>query len=285
MNDPDDVAPTWQYGEGEPLPGGPLAVDRLGVGARCETWLAWSTRPWCPVVVKLARPHLTRNPRAARALRRESSALACGDHPTMPRLLADHTEHEVPHLVMEYIDGPDLAEELDRAGPIAPADAALLCVQIFAVLLDLHHRGLAHLDMKPENVILRDGRPVLIDFGSTRPIGTTQPPGQPIGTAGYAAPEQEACHPVSATMDCYGVGSILYETLTCSGAGPASNFDELPLRSVVTGLLEPDPQRRMTATQAMVHLAATLPTSRRPWPRWADRQLHTTTPPGRAKPG
>lgn len=275
--DPDDCdgAPVWRYGEGEPLPGGPLAVCRLGVGVRCETWLAWSTNPWCPVVVKLARPHLTRNPRAVRALSRESFALAGGVHPTMPRLLAENTEHEMPHLVLEYIDGPDLGEELDRTGPMAPTDAALMCVQIFAVVLGLHRRGLAHLDLKPENVVLRDGRPVVIDFGSTRPIGASQPAGRPIGTAGYAAPEQEACRPISATMDCYGVGSILYEALTCEAVGSNTNFDALPpqLRPVVAGLLEPDPGQRMTATQAMLGLAAAIPAGRRPWPGWADHRL------------
>lgn len=271
-----DGAPVWHFEAGEPLPGGPLAVCRLGAGLRCETWLAWSTRPWCPVVVKLARPHLTRSTRAVRALGRESFALTGGDHPAMPRLLADHTRHEVPHLVMEYVDGPDLGEEIERAGPMGATDAALLCVQIFAVVLDLHDRGLAHLDLKPENVVLRDGRPVLIDFGSTRPIGASQPAGHPVGTAGYTAPELEACRQVSAAMDCFGVGSILYEALTGSTVGPESNLDVLPLRPVLTGLLEPDPQRRMTAAQAMFELAAAVPAARRPWPSWADRQLRTT---------
>lgn len=274
LDDLDD-APVWRCAEGQPLPGGCLAVCPLGTGLRCETWLAWSTHPWCPVVVKLARPHCTRNTRTVRALRREAFALAGGDHPMMPRLLAEHTEHDVPHLVMEYIDGPDLADELDRAGPMSPADAALLCVQVFAVVLDLHQRGLAHLDLKPENIVLRDGRPVVIDFGSARPIGASQPSGQPIGTAGYAAPEQETCRPISAAMDCYAVGSILYEALTCENVGPASGFGALSprLRPVVTGLLEPDPQRRMTATQAMLGLTAAIPADRLPWPHWANQPL------------
>lgn len=272
-----DGAPVWRRRAGEPLPGGSLAVRRLGVGVRCETWLAWSTQPWCPVVVKLARPHCTRNTRAAGALRRESFALAGGSHPMMPRLFAEHTDHEVPHLVMEYIDGPDLDEELDRTGPMSPANAALMCVQVLAVIVDLHRRGLAHLDLKPENVVLRDGRPVVIDFGSARPIGTSPRAGHPIGTAGYAAPEQEECRPITAAMDCYGVGSILYEALTCENAGTNSGFDTLPtpLRPIVSGLLEPDPRRRMTATQAMLGLAAAIPAGRRPWPRWADQRLRT----------
>jgi serine/threonine protein kinase len=277
----EDGEPVWGYDEGRRMPGGALAVAELGVGSRCETWLAWSTDPWGPVVVKLARPHLTGHPRAIRALRRESAALAGATHPAMPRLIADGTDDAVPHLVLEYVDGPALDEALDRTGPMRPADAALLGTQVFAVLLDLHRRGLAHLDLKPENIVLRDGRPVVIDFGSARLLGAPQPPGQPIGTAGYAAPEQEACRPISTTMDCYGVGAILYEALTGAATGPAGGMDAVPadLRPVVAGLLEPDPDERLTARDAMLALAAVVPAERRPWPEWADRHLRTATPP------
>lgn len=272
----DDGEPIWGYDEGRRMPGGTFAVCELGVGLRCETWLAWSTDPWCPVVVKLARPHLTSHPRAVRALHREVVALSGATHPAMPRLIADGTDDAVPYLVMEYVDGPALDEELDRTGPMRPVDAALLGTQVLTVILDLHRRGLAHLDLKPENVVLRDGRPVVIDFGSARLIGAPQPAGQPIGTAGYAAPEQEACRPISSTMDCYGVGSILYEALTGEATGAPGGLDALPaeLHAVVTGLLEPDPDERMTARDAMIALAAVVPADRRPWPQWADRHLH-----------
>jgi serine/threonine protein kinase len=277
----DDGQPMWGYDEGQRMPGGALAVCQLGVGLRCETWLAWSTDPWCPVVVKLARPHLASHPRAVRALHRESVALSGATHPAMPRLIADSTEDAVPHLVMEYVDGPALDEELDRVGPMPPAEVAMLGTQVLAVLIDMHRRGLAHLDLKPENVVLRDGRPVVIDFGSARLIGAPQPAGRPVGTAGYAAPEQEACRPISSTMDCYGVGSILYEALTGEATGPDSGPDALPpqLRPIVTGLLEPEPDERMTARDAMIALADVLPAERRPWPAWADRHLRVATPP------
>jgi serine/threonine protein kinase len=269
--DDEDGAPIWRHAEGEPLPGGPLAVTRLAVGIRCETWLAWSVNPWCPVVMKLARPHLTTHPRAIRALHREITALTGAAHPAMPRLIADGTQHTVPHLIMEYIDGPALDEELDRTGPMTEPNAALLGAQILAVVADLHSRGLAHLDLKPENIVLRDGRPVVIDYGSARVIGAPQPVGKPIGTEGYASPEQEACQPIAATMDCYGVGAILHEALTDEQVGSG----EVPadMYPVVTGLLEPDPDRRMTVPEAMLALADLLPIDRRPWPKWADRSL------------
>jgi eukaryotic-like serine/threonine-protein kinase len=269
----EDGEAVWRYQEGQSLPGGALAVDRLGVGTRCETWLAWSTDLWCPVIVKLARPHQVTNQRAIRSLRREVTALTGATHPALPRLIADGTADATPHLLMEYIDGPALDEELERVGPIPVTDAALLGVQILAAVADLHRRGLVHLDLKPANIVLRDGRPVVVDFGSTRRIGTPQPTGHPVGTAGYAAPEQEECRPISPTMDCYGVGSILYEALI----DDINGFPTLPLElsPIVIGLLATEPEHRLTVPQAMLALARKISADRRPWPKWADRHLPT----------
>lgn len=273
--DDEDHEPIWGFAEGGELPGGALAVDRLGVGVRCETWLAWSRKPWTPVVVKLARPHLVDHPRAAKALRREATALSGARHPAIPKLIADGIDDPVPHLVMEYIDGPPLDAVLDERGALAPADAALLCVQILAAVTDLHSRGLAHLDLKPENVVLRGGRPVVIDHGSARVLGAPQPAGKPIGTEGYAAPEQEACRPISTTMDCYGVGAILYEAVTNEFVGHPRVAVPDDVAPIVAGLLEPDPERRLTASEAMLALAAAVPVPRRPWPAWVDSHLGT----------
>lgn len=273
--DGEDGAPVWLYREGSPLPGGTLAVRRLGVGLRCESWLGWSADMWCPIVVKMTRPHHTRNRRTIRSLRREITALAGAHHPGLPRLLGDGTNESVPHIVAEYVEGPTLDEELDRSGPMDATAAALLCARVLAAVTSLHRRGLAHLDLKPANIVLGSRGPVVIDFGSTRRIGAQQPLGHPVGTAGYAAPEQEACHRISTTMDCYSAGSVLYEALTCEATGPDHRFASLPpdLCPVVTGLLEANPDRRMTTTQAMAALAEAVPLERRPWPRWADRHL------------
>jgi serine/threonine protein kinase len=271
----DDGAPVWIHRAGGPLPGGSLAVRRLGVGLRSESWLGWSTELWCPVVVKMTRPHQTRNRRTIRSLRREITALAGAYHPGLPRLLGDGTAESVPHIVVEYVAGPTLDERLDQDGPMPATDAALSCAHILAAVTSLHRRGLAHLDLKPANIVLSPSGPVIIDFGSTRQLGSQQPLGHPVGTAGYAAPEQEACHRITATMDCYSAGSVLYEALTCEATGPDHRFASLPphLCPVVSGLLEANPDRRMTTIEAMFSLAEVIPADRRPWPRWADRHL------------
>jgi serine/threonine protein kinase len=287
--DTDDGLPVWQSAEGCELPGGTLAIERLGVGRRCETWLVWSPELWSPAVLKLARPHQLQHPRAVKSLGRETAALTGNLHPALPRLLADGTLEPAPHLLIEYVDGPSLAEEIDLNGALAPAEVALLGAQLLPALTSLHQRGLAHLDLKPDNIVLRDGRPILIDFGSARRLGSLQPVGHPVGTPGYAPPEQEDCQPVSVAMDLYALGATLAEALTgvpaaAPGdgvqAGAAANgVPELPesaVGGVIERLLADDPAARGSTADVLVALA-TAAGELRPWPEWLDRYAAVRT--------
>jgi eukaryotic-like serine/threonine-protein kinase len=265
-----DHQPVWRCVPGETELGGCIAVERLGTGHRTETWLAWSRELWCPVVLKLARPAQVRHPRARATLRREVVALEDMSHPALPRLVAARLDHEVPHVLTEYVDGPTLDVIVDDHGALPARDAALLGAQLLPALAVVHARGIAHLDVKPENVVLRDGRPVLIDFGSSRRLGSRQPAGRPVGTLGYAAPEMEACAPVSVAMDLFGLGTVLAEAVT------GLPFSEGPVRLprsrvglLARRLLDPDPARRGGVPEVLTELAAACGT-RRPWPAWLD---------------
>jgi serine/threonine protein kinase len=275
----EDGAPVSQYGPGDRLPGGCHAEARLGVGHRCETWLGWSTELCAPVVVKFPRPHQVEHPRARGTLCREVAALGGNLHPALPRLYADGTQAAVPYLVIEHVDGPDLDDELDERGALEPVEAALLGLQLAAALRTVHARGHAHVDLKPANVVLRDARPVLIDFGSARPIGAAQPSGRLIGSPGYAAPDLEAGRPISAAMDGYGLGLTLYEALTGEIAFdpdlPAEARPELaplpdtPPARLVQRLLDPDPAGRPDLDTAVTEFAAAAAAEGRPvWPQW-----------------
>jgi serine/threonine protein kinase len=276
----DDGAPISHRTPGDALPGDCRAWHRLGVGHRCETWLAWSERFWCPAVVKLPRPHQVDHPRARRSLQREVAALDGNLHPALPRLYLDGTADAVPFLVFEHVDGDALDDEIDEHGAFAPVEVALLAAQVLAALRSVHARGLAHVDIKPANVLLREGRPVLADFGSARAIGAAQPAGKLIGSPGYAAPDLEAGQPISVAMDVYGVGITLYEALLGRAAFdpdlPASErppLDPLPesdLAALVTAMVDTDPLRRPSPDDAMTRLREISAAYGNPaWPDWA----------------
>ena len=112
---------------------------------------------------------------------------------------------------------------------------------------------------------------MLIDLGSSRSIGSEQPAGRPVGTSGYAAPEMEACQPISAQMDLYGLGTVLAEALTGAPFPDRSPLPSEPLSDLVTRLLSDDPAARGTVQQALLDLAACCDPE--PWPTWAGRLL------------
>ncbi len=262
----DDGDPVWLTGEGAELVPGVQAWHRLGVGGRCEAWLGWCRLLWAPVVVKLPRPHQVGHPRARASLAREVDALDGVLHPHLPRLYRSDLAAALPYVVEEHVDGPDL-DDLLAHRRIRPGAAALLGTQLLSALLPLHARGVAHLDVTPANVVVRDGRAVLIDLGSARRLDSRQPAGHPVGTLGYASPEMEACEPVSPAMDVYGVGAVLRDALDRRWPGPGTR----PLATAVDRLTEPDPARRPSVRAALELVGGCLPARRAPWPGWTTR--------------
>jgi serine/threonine protein kinase len=208
------------------------------------------------------------------------AALAANPHPALPRLYTDGSAAEQPYLVLEFVDGCALDDEVDDRGRLASLDVAMLGWQLLAALRTVHARGWAHVDIKPPNVMLRDARPVLIDFGSAREIGAPQPAGKLIGTSGYAAPELEAGASIDPAMDVFGVGVTLYEALAddwCFDPDlPATDrpaprpLPDSPTGQLVMRMLDPDPAGRPDVDSALTGFGAIVATAgHSPWPDWA----------------
>jgi serine/threonine protein kinase len=289
-----------RFAPGEEIVPGVFAWALIGDGRRCESWLAWSTELWSPVVIKLPLPSHMDNPRVVRRLGEEAAMLDRLRHPAVNRLLADGHDHAVPHLVIEYVEGPNLADLLEENGPLAPADAVRLGMQIACGLHHVHTRGLVHLDIKPANVILHEGRAVIIDFDIARPIGESAGPAQPHGTVGYMAPEQCRKLPFSPSMDVFSLGALLYEAVTGVDAFPAGSVGdggppelvrrprrarrlrpEVPpaLDDAIALLLSRSPRRRPPSAVAVLRLLdASLPTGEEAlWPEWGSSLLGRRT--------
>jgi serine/threonine protein kinase len=287
---PDQEEPSFSFAEGDQIVGDLRAWELLGDGLRCETWLAWDAARWHPVAVKLPRPDRLDSQSTLAALRREATVTAQLRHPGIQRLLDDRLDHPLlPHLVFEYVEGPALIDLIEEDGHLSVADLALLGMQVASVLHFLHGRGLAHLDLKPHNLVVRRGLSILIDFGHARGLGLCAPPGRPRGSPPYMAPEQCRREPASPAMDLFALGAVLYEAATGqiafdSGSDVFLQLAEPPrptallrphlpprLAALIDGLLDPDPGLRPTTGQVLVGLASVLPAKApRLWPPFVD---------------
>jgi Ca-activated chloride channel family protein len=146
-------------------------------------------------------------------------------------------------IVLPLVEGPTLAERLQSRGRLDPRDAAALVAELADALQEAHDQGLVHGDLNPPNVALGEhGLPKLLGMGETQ-HDRTRADGY-VGTPGYVPPEwiRGDGDPDDPRADIYGLGVLLYESLTCrapfSGAGPLEI-----LRSILNDC--PQPPRKL----------------------------------------
>src|SRR5262249_45821358 len=153
---------------------------------------------------------------------REAEVLSGFEHLAVVRYVARGVEEDggAPYFVMEWLDGEDLDERLERAG-LTMAESGALATQIARPLHDLHGLGVVPRDIKPSNIFLRGGRidqATIIDFGVARlarPNRTATRTGLSLGTPAYMAPEQaRGSRALDERADIFSLGCVLFECLT-----------------------------------------------------------------------
>ncbi|GAA1894662.1 serine/threonine-protein kinase [Asanoa iriomotensis] len=235
-----------------------LLVGRIGVGGMAEVWRADDTVLGRPVAVKVLDPSIGSDTTIRMATHREARAAAGLTHPNITRVY-DYGEAALPggglapYLVMELVEGHDLAERLD-AGPLPWAAAAAIAAQVAAGLAAAHAAGVVHCDIKPGNVMLTPGGVKILDFGIAGLAGTPDG-GLRYGTVGYCSPERLAGADPTPAGDVYAVGVLLAEALV--GQRPESSrglarFPVVPgvppaLTRIGTACLAADPSQRPTS--------------------------------------
>jgi len=196
-------------------------LAKLGEGGMGTVYRAIHGKLEKTVAIKVIRPDRVKDKQVAARFSREMKAIGKLDHPNVV-LATDAGETDDTHfLVMEYVDGVDLANLARRPGRISIPDACELIRQAANGLQYAHEREIVHRDVKPSNLMLaRDGRVKVLDLG----LALLNDPGQVasqltgagliMGTLDYMAPEQlDSSHEVDARADVYGLGATLYELL------------------------------------------------------------------------
>ena len=166
--------------------------------------LVWHHKSWCPMLCKVLP--------SKEAAQREADILLALAHPNIVRCFGVNGS---TCLLMEYLEGPSL-HHLVKSRPkrrLSINDALRISIYVGAALCHVHNRGLLHLDVKPSNIVVVKGRPILCDFGIARWQAAPRPRGV-AGTESYMAPEECLLEEVTPAADIFSLGVTLYELLT-----------------------------------------------------------------------
>ena len=191
-------------------------IEHLGTGGMAEVYFANDLQLGRKVALKLLHDRFAQDAEFVERFRREASSAAGLQHQHVVSVYDRGECDGTSYIAMEYVAGRTLKQLVREDGPLDPARAADLTVQILRAARFAHRRGVIHRDFKPQNVIVdEDGRAKVTDFGIARAGASdmTQT-GSIMGTAQYLSPEQAQGHAVNARSDLYSIGIILYELLT-----------------------------------------------------------------------
>ena len=208
------------------------AIKMLGQGGFGRTFLAVDefrpSKPRC--VIKQFLPCVKGKKgleKAAELFAQEAVRLdELGQHKQIPELLAFFSQEEHQYLIQEFIDGENLAEELERKGVFNEEQIKEVLNDMLSVLEFVHANQVIHRDIKPENIIRRksDRKLVLVDFGAAKATEGVdlKVTGTIIGSAAYVSPEQAVGKPIFAS-DLYSLGATCLHLLT--NIEPTDLFD------------------------------------------------------------
>ena len=262
-------------------------LSALGAGGMGEVYRARDTRLDRQVAIKILPQAFVADGERVARFQREAKVLASLNHPHIAAIYGLDEADGVKALVMELVEGEDLARRLTRGS--IPLDEALpIAKQIAAALEAAHEQGIIHRDLKPANIAVRpDGTVKVLDFGLAKVlVSDTAPPdalnsptitavatraGIFLGTAPYMSPEQARDRPVDRRTDIWAFGAVLYELLTGVRAFPGVSVAEtlsqvltltpdwtlLPpetptaIRTLLRRCLEKDPGKRLDSAVAL----------------------------------
>ena len=208
--------------------GGRYVLRRqIGQGGMGAVWLADDQVLGREVAVKrVGQFHDGTSPDLMRA-QREAKLAAKLNHPHVVAVFDFVSEQDEQWLVMEHVDGADLAVLAEQSGGLEPDEAAALLAQVAGALDAAHAAGIVHRDVKPSNVLVtHEGTAKLADFGIARARDSTMTvSGRVSGSPAYLSPEVASGHQATEASDVWSLGATLYQAIT--GRPPYDTSDSV----------------------------------------------------------
>jgi eukaryotic-like serine/threonine-protein kinase len=220
-------------------------AHRLGSGGMADVWCAEDEQLGRRVALKLLAHRLAEDDAFRERFRREASAAAGLQHPHIVGIFDRGEWDGTPYIAMEFVSGRTLKQLVLEEGPLDPALAVDLTIQVLRALRYAHKHGVVHRDVKPQNVILdEEGEAKVADFGIAQAGASDMTEtGSIVGTAQYLSPEQAQGQPVSPRSDLYSVGVMLYELLAGRVPFEASSAVSVALKQVAERPVPPSQLR------------------------------------------
>jgi serine/threonine protein kinase len=197
----------------------------LGSGGMGTVFLATHLGLEKRMAVKVLSPRAVSSPESLARFEREAKVAGKVSHPAMTHVIDFGVEQGTPYIVMEYVDGVELAQLIDRKGALPPRQAVAVMRQLISLLRAAHALGIVHRDLKPANIKVIEESPdtgqlfvKVLDFGIAKVLGdiagqlTSE--GMMVGTPAYMAPEQISGKPIDGRTDLYSAGLIFHEMLS-----------------------------------------------------------------------
>ena len=228
------------------LPANLESIRLLGRGSMATVILARDTILKRLVAVKLLRKELSADPICRRRFEREAQAAARLSHDCVTTVYSvGRLNSDEPYIVMEYVDGNNLADILSAHGPFGIDESVRLLAQISSALAAAHEQNIVHRDVKPANVLIdnKTSQATLTDFGvaailetGTETLTRLTRANERFGDPRYMSPEQLRGKKLTGQSDIYSLGIIGYELLT--GKGP---FDDPEIGNMASAHLRRPP--------------------------------------------
>lgn len=192
-------------------------IDTLGEGGMANVYLAEDIILQRKVAVKILRLDLQKEPQTLARFQREALATSELSHPNIVMVLDVGTDHGLPYMVMEYVDGPDLKDYIRANSPLNLGNIIKIMDQILSAMSLAHKHNVIHRDLKPQNILMdKHGNIKIADFGIAVALNqnSVTQTNSAIGSVHYMSPEQTRGGLVTKQSDIYSLGIILYELIT-----------------------------------------------------------------------
>lgn len=208
--------------------------DVVGVGGMAVVYKAFDMKLKRNVAIKVLQDDVAMDAESRRRFRTEYQAVAMLSHPNIRAVYDVVSSGDTEYIVMEYVDGINLKQYLKKKKVLSWKEALHFATQIARALSHAHSKGIIHMDIKPQNIMLpKDGTAKVADFGIAMVENSPEQPesDEAVGSIHYISPEQARGESIDARTDIYSLGVVLYEMLT--GQLPYDGSSAADRKSVV----------------------------------------------------